>query len=146
MEVRTYRQTQIIVKKILSETGIRHFCQTVCKGTCCKSCDEYTEDESCKTVPLSCSLHLCTVFAGGQYREVRNAFLNAKVSFRNYLQGIIGKAYPYSSLINLVLKNTLIPTSIIDPLTKITKEQKSQLKNYLESIPAEKFVKPFELF
>ena len=56
----TYQETLDIVEKFMIETGVREYCETICKGKCCGSC--YESKYACRKNEgrrLSCSTMIC---------------------------------------------------------------------------------------
>ena len=55
-----YYEALEIVEQFMAESGIRKFCSTLCKGTCCGSCKS-RGDNGCKLKVrnLLCSIHTC---------------------------------------------------------------------------------------
>ncbi len=56
-----YEKTLEVVENFLKESGIRHFCEKVCRGACCVGCYE-ANPNACilyNERKLACSIYLC---------------------------------------------------------------------------------------
>ena len=66
----TYQETLDIVEKFMIETGVREYCETICKGKCCGSC--YESKYACRKNEgrrLSCSTMICNKLVNFLFTE-----------------------------------------------------------------------------
>ena len=87
----TYQETLDIVEKFMIETGVREYCETICKGKCC--CDCYDSDNACfknERRRLPCSAYICYYLQKLLNLEVREAWRLAATEIERKLKSSMG--------------------------------------------------------
>ena len=58
----SYAYTYKILKRLMVDSGIKYFCQKVCKGACCERCDRCSKSKIPQ--PIECLAYICFPLSG----------------------------------------------------------------------------------
>lgn len=123
-----YKQFSVIIRSLLSNSGISDFCRDICKGGCCVGVCR----DRCEQVPITCSLYLCGSLFNLLETDTDSIPSRLRVvnfNFNTWMYKIIGKkdketlgkfnCKGYDPWLNLYLKDKLLPVSLLQPLQNL---------------------------
>lgn len=95
-EYYSYQETLEIVEKFMIDSGIREYCEKICKGRCCGSC--FDSEKACfknEGRRLPCSLYICGNLKRYLNSKLRDKWYAAAVEVERTIDELLGFQNPY---------------------------------------------------
>ena len=132
----SYQETLEIAEKFMTDTGIREYCETICKGKCCGKC--YDSPDACSKNEgrrLPCSMFICSQLRRHLNQRIRDVWYGVAVAIESKVESFMGKKSCYFNVNTPEIQKAFkIQKSVVDNLTSKTGSIKTINKTMKELI------------
>jgi len=129
-KVYSYREALEIVEDFMVKSGIRQYCETICKGQCCRNC--WTSKNACwknEGRRLPCSIFICDWLLG--YLPDEKELRKIHKIIEHTLFDIMGKNPYYYPNTPDVQRKFSIDKEIIDKIKSFNIKEYRRITNFL---------------
>jgi len=119
-ELYNYQETLDIVEKFMVESKIREYCETVCKGKCCRDC--YDTKNACRKNEgrrLPCSAYICSSLQARIKSSIRDRWYKMAIEIEKTVASLLNGKYSdsyFSVNIPEIQEAFRIKKSLVDDL------------------------------